>query len=146
MNFTKLHNGISCDCLQNTHIDLETPYLRRISNNTPSLPDFESWYEIGKKSKDTCQDICGYRGVSIYNCSPLTMQAVLNKQKKAITDRKRISPMVKIPEFGYIFKLKETAGKIKQSGGDNNHYDLYKCDEFTLDCLQSIEVINLADV
>jgi hypothetical protein len=146
MNFTKLHDGISCDCLEDTHIDIKTPYFRRIANITPTSDDFISWYEMGKKPKDTCEDICGFRGVSIYICSEKTKDVIITKQKKAVSQRKRISPMAKIPEFGYLFKLKEAAGKIKQSGPDSNHYDLYKCDEFTLDCLSDIEIINLVDV
>lgn len=146
MNFTKLQIGISCDCLKDAHTDIETPYLRRIFNNVPNIDDFISWHDMGKKSKEDCEDICGFRGVSIFNCSQETLDNVVLKQKKAVTNRKKISPMSNIPEFGYIFTLKQTAGKIKQSGKDKTHYDLYKCDEFTLECLTEIQVINLADV
>lgn len=145
MNFSKVFSGVTeCDCLQGSTVDFTNVFVRRIFSESPNLEDFKSWHDIGKIPKDNCEDICGFRGISVNICSEETKHAQIEKYKKAIIQRKKINSEVKIPEFGLFFTFKDSAGRIKQTGKDVTHFDFYRCDEFDLSSLLSLEIINLA--
>lgn len=144
MKFDKTPIIHDCNCLENANEDSHNHFLRRVYSNTPNDTDFHTYAELGKIPKDNCKDKCSYNGVSINLTTELTYQLIIKKYKENIQARKKINAQISIPEYCFRFKMRETAGKIIQSGNEVTHFTFYKADDFTVDnSIENLEVTHL---
>lgn len=145
MEFSKIQDGIQCNCINDTFEDFENIYARRVGEAKElKLRDFRSHHERGKIPKtEECEEICGYRGVSI--------EIWNDKTKKELIAKYQISTGIapKLKNQLAIFIMRDGAGKVKftpnQPDGYNpHHFDMFKDDNFTIEKLALIELFPIA--
>lgn len=146
MTFEKTLKDVEdCLCLENTLVNNEDNFARRIYKNAVEEEDFNSYHEIGKTAQNNCNSKCGHRGVSVNICADDTKKTeLIDTYKKTVVAAKKINPDVNIPEYCLVFKFKDEAGKMKQTGKNETHFDFYKSDAFNVnDHLTNIEIVSL---
>ncbi|MDQ1855770.1 hypothetical protein [Chryseobacterium sp. WLY505] len=144
MNFNKIDNNTECNCLHDSYVDLNSHFARRV-RKAPDMKDadFKSHFERGRITESSqCEDICGLHGVSIEIWNDVSSDVLMKKYQATAN----YSPKHK--NNLSIFVIKSSAGRIKHTPRQIDeynpfHYDLYKEDCFTVDCLELIEMIPL---
>lgn len=150
MTFEKLHEGIAadCDCLAvgQCKEDCGNTYARRVQKSKPDIDDFQSYQEErGDPNKADCDYLCKWRGVSINLITENNEQDVIEEWKSIISHKPK-----KLKSSIYCkFKLKQNAGMVApaasgSSAVQKSHCNLFKCDDFSFDRLEVIQVISLA--
>ncbi|RNA63518.1 hypothetical protein D1631_17170 [Chryseobacterium nematophagum] len=141
MQFIKISSNTECSCLNDSYADLTNMFVRKV-RKAPDMKDadFKNHFERDKTpEKNTCDEICGFHGVSIEIWNDSSSKALLEKYLYTAG----ISPKHK--NNLSVFKLKENAGLVKhtphQVEFNEYHYDFYKEDSFTVDRLELIEMI-----
>lgn len=139
MEFSELLKDTDCQCLENANQDNVSIFAKKINKPNPTDKDFKSHWERGKTSI-VCDEICGYKGLSVNLWNESTKEAVIKKYVTTFG----ISPKHKDSIF--VFKFLDEAGMVKYTPNENDksHYDFYKSDNFTLEMLeQTTEIIPL---
>jgi hypothetical protein len=140
MNFNTLLQDTDCDCLENAIENNVHYFARKINKPQPLDKDFKSHWEREKRAEE-CEQICGYKGISINEWNDDTKQAIINKFLTTFS----ISPKHKDSIF--VFKCLPDAGLTKYTPNDKDtsHYDFYKSDEFSLSLLETHTILSLKD-
>lgn len=147
MEFKLINNGHNCKCLSQSVENYEDTFARKVDATQDfKLRDFKTHHERGVLLEDnSCQGICGFRGISIEIWNDESKGYISNKFSLTFG----ISPQYKKPKSQIgVFKLKEGAGKVKHTPNQKHgveifHYDLYKSDTFAIDMLELVEMIPL---
>jgi len=143
MTFNKLKFVSECNCLSDAIIDTESQFGRVTSTDNLKDKDFRSKFEkSGKDIEGNCKKKCSHRGISLSIVNDESISDVISIFKELFP----ISPRYK--RFINIISFTEKAGLVKRTQSKNNkhHWDLYKCDTFSLQEINLIESISLADV
>ncbi len=143
MSFDTLHSDTDCDCLQDTTQDFVNLYVRKIEKPILKEKDLRTHWERAKRPDVyECINVCSYKGMSVNIWNESSQTSTLNKFlttfKFAPSNRK---------DSMYVFRFKEDAGLLKHTPdeGDLFHYDFYKCDGFSENMLESVEIISLRE-
>lgn len=147
MNFTTLSEGHSCNCHRKADENCTDTFARKVCDARElKSRDFKTHHERGLPPESaSCDDICGYRGVSVF---------VWNGNSKTYISEKfsltfGISPMMKRPKYQLgVFRISEGLGKVKHTpnqkhGVEPYHYDFYKSDEFAVEKLELVDLLPL---
>ncbi|GAB4036293.1 hypothetical protein [Spirosoma jeollabukense] len=146
MNFTTVSEGHNCNCYNNASENCVDTFARKVSDTKDlKIRDFRTHSERGLiPDNDSCDEICGYKGLSINLWNDQSKRSVTDKFSLTLA----ISPMIKKPSSKIgVFKFLPDAGKVKhtpnqRNGVDTYHYDLYKSDEFVIEKVVLIEMIS----
>jgi hypothetical protein len=125
-------------CLRSAEKDTGTTFCRGVLSSPVTMDDFKSHWEFGRRPRRASAiQICNLKGVSLkkFRDHGFTREFFLTTAK--------ISPMGKPYKFYCNLNLTEAAGLVKETG--NDHYNFYKCDEFTLDMVEVKEYRALND-
>jgi hypothetical protein len=146
MNFTKLHQDTTCNCIENTENDTTTIFARKINKPEPRERDFLSkWEKVTLNGQlptlSNCIEICGFKGISMNIWTTETQLKIIEKYVTTF----QITPKHKDSIF--VFKFKNEAGLVAFTPNKNDpfHFDFYKADDFDLQFLDSIDIIYLKD-
>ena len=143
MTFNNLKLIPECNCLENAVIDAESQFGRVTSSKNLKDRDFKSKFEKSGNDVDgNCKQKCSYRGISLSKINDNNVTDVISIFKEFFP----IAPRYK--RYINIISITEKAGLVKQTPSKNNkhHWDLFKCDTFTLQEINKIKSISLADV
>ena len=140
MTFKKLHQDTECNCLESAIQDNDNLYARKINKPIPLDRDFNSHWERGKRA-EICNEICGYKGLSINKWDEDSKNAIINKFLTTFG----ISPKHKDSIF--VFRITPETGVVEYTPtqNDKTHFDFYKSDDFTLEMLETHIVLPLKD-
>jgi hypothetical protein len=143
MTFDSLHADTDCDCLGDTFEETEKLFARRISKPTLKQSDFHSHWERRKRPQSMiCDNICVFKGVSVNEWNYETNLKIIEKyiDGLGVQDLDK-----KIRESILVFKFKSKTGLLKYSPTkkDPSHYTFFKNDNFNI---ESIEVINIIEL
>lgn len=146
MDFKKITDTTSCNCLLDTYSNTTDSFVRKV-RKSPDLkdPDFRNHIEKGKMLEDaSCEEICGYYGVSIEIWNDSSANVLLEKYKYTAS----ISPKSK--NNLCVIRFKENTGLVKHTPNqqiyNEHHYDFYKDDSFCVADLELIEMIPLNSI
>jgi hypothetical protein len=144
MTFEHIQSDTHCDCISGASEDIICIYVRKIQKPISRDKDWLSYWEVGKRPiVDDCSVVCSFKGLSVNLWSELSKRNTLDKfltTFKFSHSNKKNSLLV--------FKIKPGAGLVKHTPEVNDpyHYDFYKCDNFTEDMFEHLEVIELINV
>lgn len=144
MTFENFKN-IKCDCFEGASERPELVLARRTPKNFLREVDFETYHEKGRlpKEDDSCDEICGLRGVSLTQFHGIETQDGLQNIAQVVSLAPGYRP------FAIMLKIKVDGGNIKHTPNETNpdHHDLYKSDQFNIENhVEVIKAINLIDV
>jgi hypothetical protein len=140
VEFTELNRDTDCDCIKGTIEDLESLYSRAIKQHPTTDLDFQSYWEK-KHRAIACEDICRLKGISV---SKIHETSDRDNIIKLYGELFPTSPKYK--KSVMFFRFKKNAGQVKHSPSDRdkNHHTFYKADEFQVQLVEAIEIIDLA--
>ncbi len=142
MEFNTLNIDTNCNCTKEGLIDNTSHFALKMNKQNIRENDFKTYWEKGKTSTE-CEEICSLKGQSltIVN-STEDLESTIEVYKKLFP----FSPSYK--PFCAIITLNENSGVVKSTPIEINplHYDFYKSDDFTIDKVNLIKTIPLADV
>lgn len=141
MKFERIHENIDCDCVEGAAQDLQNVYARKINKPNVLDTDLKSHWEKGSRNSGDCRQICGLKGLSMN---------IWNKDSRDKAIEKYLTTFkitTKSKNSIYLFKFKKNAGVIVHtpSSGNPYHYDFYKSDNFSIDMLEEVDVIELRE-
>jgi len=145
MEFRKLHGDTACNCLTKAESNETDLFARKINKPFAREKDFDSKWEKGNVPFDLnpndCRTVCGLKGISVNIWNENSQEHVIEKFVTTF----RISPRHK--DSILVFKFREQSGMVEFTPNrlDEFHYDFYKSDDFALDRIDKIQIINLAD-
>ncbi|MGY3211491.1 hypothetical protein [Mucilaginibacter sp. HD30] len=145
MNFTKITIKTTCDCFSDAEENLTDTFVRRVSRSgNLKDSDFKNHIERNRvvSELNSCEDICGYHGVSI---------EIWNEQSASLLKGKYLQTAIISPQFKKnlcVIKLKPNCGLIKHTPNqieeyNEFHYDFYKDDDFLVSKIELIAMIPL---
>jgi hypothetical protein len=139
MEFENIHVDTDCICTDDAAEDVESIYVRKISNQEIADKDLKSSWEKKKQKEGDCHLICAYKGLSINIWNEDSRKSVIDKFLNSFGISQTSGANI------YIFKFKENAGILKHTprDGDAHHYTFYKSDDFTVGMLEKVEVKEL---
>lgn len=142
MDFQGIHNDTACDCINDLKQDTENIYVRKINRPAIRDTDLRSHWEKGKRVDDSdCKAVCGYKGLSVNVWNNLSEKDVIGKFLTTFGISRKSKDSI------YLFKFKVDAGLLKYTPNERDpyHYTFYKCDAFTADMIEEVEVKELRD-
>lgn len=147
MEFTLLHDDVECNCIEGAGEDNQSAFLRTIDGNEPKEKDFFSHWERYKKQgkplpHDNCGEACALKGLSINKGDGYSEDEILEVYKNRLL---YLSEKERRKRSVYKFKLGGEVGVVKHTPDEyhDSHHDLYKCDAFTIDKLQVVEIAKI---
>ena len=146
MGFKKIIDTTPCDCLLDTNSNTTDLFVRKVRKSSDLKdPDFRNHIEKGKTPGNaTCEQICGYYGVSIEIWNDSSRNILLEKYKYTAA----ISPKAKNDLC--VVRFKESNGVVKYTPNqqiyNEYHYDFYKDDSFCVADLELIKMIVLNSI
>jgi hypothetical protein len=150
MTFENLHRDVpkNCSCTDNGVVDVENIFVRCLNKIPTSDLDLHNFFKSkwekcreddlypDKLDIKDCDSICGSKGVSIHIWNNE------EQQKKALDKIEKDFQISRKPKKCLlVFKLYSNAGLVKQKGFET-HYNFFKSDDFLVNSLQQIEILN----
>lgn len=140
MTFDSIHSDIrgDCNCISNCEEDNENTYVRRIFDEKLQDSDFLSWWELGKRNESLCENICSYKGISLYELRD-NEHLLLKHWEKTIKFKKTSKNLTK---YYCLLKFKKDAGvlKVAKENPPLLHRNFYKSDAFSIGMLEIIKI------
>ncbi|WP_025144514.1 hypothetical protein [Pedobacter jeongneungensis] len=144
MQFTKISEGNTCNCLTDTIENNTDKFVRKVTKS-PTLKDrdFRTHAERGKvaEDKNDCNEVCGKNALSF---------EIWNSQSSDLLMKKYLTTLALSPQSKNnlcLVSFKPNSGLTKytpdQIEYNEFHYDFYKEDSFSIDSLELIEMIPL---
>ncbi len=143
MTFDSLHADTDCDCLGEAFEVKNKLFARKIGKPISRISDFYSHWERNKKPNVLdCDNTCMYKGLSCNEWNNESKGQVLAKYVNLINSQEKTGAL---SDAILIFKIKNGGGLMKYSPSkkDISHHTFFKSDNFEMDYLEIIEVINL---
>ncbi len=146
MEFRKLHSDTACDCLADAEENCIAIFARKINKPLPRERDFESKWEKGNITFDfnpnDCHLVCALKGVSVNLWNEASREEVIEKFVTTFS----ISPKHK--DSILVFRFRENAGMLEFTPNrrDEFHFDFFKSDAFSLEEIDVVQVLNLAEL
>jgi hypothetical protein len=144
MQFTKIIENNTCDCLSDATENLTDQFVRKVGTSSSIKDrDFKNNFERGKilQDENDCKERCGFHAVSIEIWNDVSSKLLLEKYFTTLG----ISP--KYRNNLCVMKFKSGSGVLKHTPDqiDYNefHYDLYKEDSFNVENLELVDMIPL---
>jgi len=139
MEFESIHVDTDCNCIYGASQDIDSIYVRKISNLEVLEKDLKSHWEKGTRIDDDCNLICGYKGLSINIWNENSQKSIITKFLLTFGISQKSKSSL------YIFKFKENAGLLKHTPtkDDEHHYTFYKSDNFKPEMLEKVEIKEL---
>ena len=137
MEFNKILSDTHCKCLDDSFEDLDNTYIRKLKTNQLLIKDFQSYWEIGRRCDPTdCKEVCKRKAISINKYNENTKQKIIKHYKRTFNYNPSLI------KYLCVFKFNKEAGKIKHSPstGDKSHHSFYKCDTFSLEKINVVEI------
>lgn len=134
-----------CKCLSDSSEDNVSTFIRRV-RKSPGLkdPDFRTHIERGKIPSEniSCDELCGLNALSFEIWNEKSKTELLKKYNATAEFSPQSSKNL------CVIKFKKDSGLLKytphqKSGINAFHYDFYKCDEFSVDKLELIDMIRI---
>jgi hypothetical protein len=142
MTFEQLHDEIKqgCNCLQYGSPPIADHAFYRQGENIPATDDdFKSHWELQKPlSGNSCKNHCDYRGVSIFQ-----IKDELDRKKIELKKSFQFSPIPR--KIAYFVRIKNDAGLVWDQQKDNGHCNLFKCDNFSLEYVEFVDVFDMSE-
>lgn len=140
MTFDNINTDTSCNCLEDTIIDIDNSYVRKLRKEILEEKDFLTHWERNLKADNAdCKKICSSKSVSINQFKPETEVQILEKYKTTFN----INP--KKGAYYVKFQFLQNAGKVKHTPDiefkDESHFDFYKADDFSFDKIRIIDTV-----
>ena len=140
MTFDNIHNDTHCQCLDNTAENLVEVFARKIKKSEPSDGDFSSHWERGILGNSAeCKEICLRKSLSINKYDASTESQIIEKYKTTFN----ISPAMKAYYCKFRFKLDAGLIKSTPNNNDKSHCSFFKCDAFTIDRIDVVDIQRL---
>jgi len=150
MTFNNLHQDVpqNCSCIENATIIKENQIYTRFLK----YPEIESryfethWEKWTKKGKiptfvkqNDCANICLYKNASVDNYTDENRAWIINYYLKQFRVTQKDKNAI------LVFQLKPKAGLIEHTPSEKNpfHHSFFKEDEFSIDSIEIIELIEL---
>ena len=144
MKFTKITDNTNCNCFSGAIENNNDTFVRKVSRSgNLKSPDFKTHIERGKtpENLDDCDMVCGFNGVSIEIWNEISSKPLLDRYLYTAT----ISPQLK--KNLCVIKFKSNCGLIKHTPNqmefNEYHYDFFKDDDFVVENLDLVEMIEL---
>ncbi len=143
MTFKNIQNDTYCNCLNDCFENNDELFARKIgkSGSIPKDRDFKSYWESGKRPENLndCNLVCKYKGISVNPWNSKTKDFIINLYSESV----RIAP--KHEKKICVFKLAKDGGQYRHTAeiGNENHHDLLKSDQFTIDKIIYQEMISI---
>ncbi|HEY8783211.1 MAG TPA: hypothetical protein VIM16_16410 [Mucilaginibacter sp.] len=144
MNFTKISHNTSCNCFIDAVENTNNTFVRKVrrSENLKDS-DFKTHIERDKtpQNLNDCEEVCGLNGVSIEIWNEISSKPLMDKYLLTAA----ISPQLK--KNLCVIRFKVDCGLVKHSPNQMNfnefHYDFFKDDNFVVEKLDLVEMIQL---
>lgn len=134
MTFNNVHSDTDCQCIDESCVEDSVSYFyRAIRSEQLSVESFNSHWEDGRKGgidrTPLCQEVCERKSLSITKDIGQTQEEI----KNSFQGLTKIKPKFKCTHY-CRFRVASGAAKVKltPSNYNENHYSLYKCDNFGL--------------
>lgn len=141
MEFKKIQSDQNCNCLDKAVEDNNSNFAIKTMKENLRVQDFNSYWEKGKRpnDKNSCNEVCSYKGVSISIFDDNTKEEVINIYKELFPLAPKYKPYLSVVKFY------DLSGVVKHTPNDGNthHYDFYKSDTFDFEKVDVLQVNEL---
>jgi hypothetical protein len=143
MKFNNIHKDINHSCITDkVKEDTESYFLRKMYKSTISEEEFQSYWEMGKRTKSQ-ERICIFKGLSISRVENGNEEEVLKNFTEDRLKTIALKPHAKKHNYYCKLQFRKNAGMLWKTGINKYHYTFFKCDEFTV---ASVDIKYIGDL